>query len=208
MSDIDLNELESNLQNAKKMKIKYDEMITILKDPIYRVAYIEHLKNNTRKTPRIINDYSNPEFVRSLLHSYTENSKIYEKMIEKLENKRNIIRGNSIIINGGNESIELNDWKKLTKAFKEILYSEKKLQREYELLNEEIMKENHGISRNNLIDLSVRVKILDDYKYKLDLCFRKKQRILEVIEIVKKIIDGKMVSMREISLRTRTLNSL
>lgn len=208
MSDIDLNELELELENAVKIKSDYDKNISILKYPIYRVAYVEHLKKNTSKSLPAINELLNDVSAEVLLRSYTENSKKYEKIIKKLENKINIIRGHSRSINGGNESIELNNWKKLTKAFKEILYSEKKLQGEYELLNEEIMKENQGISRNNVIDLSIRVEILNDYKYKLELCFRKKQRILEVIEIVKKIMDGKIVSMRELSLRTRTLNSL
>ena len=111
---------------------------------------------------------------------------------------------------GGDRSTQQEIWIKITNSFKKLVEGEKKVKSEYVMLNEEIEEEINGLSNNedNVIPLIRKQQILNDYKDKLNQFLNAKTRLLKVIEIQKKIIDGKDILPGEMLLRNRVLNIL
>ena len=87
---------------------------------------------------------------------------------------------------------------------------EKKIKSEYVMLNEDIEEIMNGLSNNedNVIPLIRKQQILNDYKDKLNKFLNAKTKLLKVIVIQKKIIDGKDILPGEMLLRSRVLNIL
>ena len=111
---------------------------------------------------------------------------------------------------GGDITIQQEIWVKITKYFKKLIKGEKKVKLEYEMLNKEIEEEMKGLYNNedDVIPLIRKQQILNDYKDKLNQFLNAKTRVLRVIEIQKKIIDGKDILPGEMLLRNRVLNML
>ena len=111
---------------------------------------------------------------------------------------------------GGDTSLEYDVWRKITQYFKKLVKLERKVKIEYEMLNKEIEEETNGLYNNedDVIPLIRKQQILNDYKDKLNQFLNAKTRVLRVIEIQKKIIDGKDILPGEMLLRNRVLNML
>ena len=111
---------------------------------------------------------------------------------------------------GGNRSLQLENWKKLTDYYKKLVKGETRVKTEYDMLNVEIEEEINGLSNNEdvVIPLIRKKEILNDYKDKLNQFLNTKIRVLRVIEIQKKIIDGKDILPGEMILRNRVLNMI
>ena len=111
---------------------------------------------------------------------------------------------------GGDITLQQEIWVKITNYFKKLIKGEKKVKSEYNMLNEEIEEEMNGLYNNedDVIPLIRKQQILNDYKDKLNQFLNAKTRVLKVIEIQKKIIDGKDILPGEMLLRNRVLNML
>lgn len=111
---------------------------------------------------------------------------------------------------GGDTSLEYDVWRKITQYFKKLVKHERKVKIEYEMLNREIEQQIKGLYNNeyDVIPLIRKKEILSDYKDKMMSFLEAKTRVLRVIEIQKKIIDGKDIHPGEMLLRNRVLTML